>query len=154
MDDKDRELLNLLQEGFPVNSRPFYVIGQLLGIEENAVIERIQQLKSAGYIRRLSGVFNPRKLGYKSTLCAMKVPEDRIEEVCEIINHYNTVTHNYIRQHAYNVWFTIIAECPEKVDEVFKEIKDKANISEIMNLPAVKLFKIRTNFNMMEAKNG
>ena len=109
MDKINKNLLNLIQSNFPIESRPFLKIANELDISENQVIDMIKELENDGYIKRIGGIFDSRKLGYSSTLCAIKVPFDRITEVAEIINSYNGVTHNYIRNHSYNMWFTVIA---------------------------------------------
>lgn len=150
MDRIDMELINLLQNRFTVESRPFLTLGGQLGITEEEVIERIGKLKENGYIRRIGGIFDSRKLGYFSTLCAMEVPENRIEEVAEIINSYSGVTHNYVRNHAFNLWFTLIASSEEKMGEILADIKFKTKIDGILNLPAIRVFKVKTNFNMVE----
>lgn len=150
MDEEDRKLLNLLQEAFPVCSRPFFSIGEALGMEESEVLERIGKMKQNGYIRRISGMFNPRELGYVSTLCAMKVPEERVEEVAQIINGYAGVTHNYVRRHRYNLWFTLIEPSTERIEEVLREIQEKTGIDNLLNLPSKKVYKIKANFNMTE----
>lgn len=144
------KLLNLLQNSLPVESRPFLALGKQLGITEEEVIERIGMLKKNGYIRRIGGIFDSRKLNYFSTLCAIKVPKDRIKEVAEVINNYNGVTHNYIRNHSFNMWFTLIAPSAEKIGEILADIKFKTKINEILNMPAVKVFKVKTNFTMVE----
>lgn len=148
MDNIDKKLLNLVQNGLPVESRPFLTIGKKLEITEEEVISRLEKLKRETFIRRIGGIFDSKKLGYVSTLCAISVPEERIEDVSEVINGYEEVTHNYIRNHHYNMWFTIIAQSKEKIDEVIRDIKSKAEINKIINLPSVKLFKIRATFHI------
>ena len=150
MDKKSKELLNLIQSEFPLESRPFLKIAKQLNISEQQVIDIIKELKNNGYIKRLGGIFDSRKLGYYSTLCAIKVPLDRITEVARLINSYNGVTHNYIRDHAYNMWFTVIAPSVEEVKEFLNDIKIKTDIEEVIELPAVNLFKINVIFNIKE----
>ena len=150
MDRIDMELLNLIQNSFLVESRPFLTLGKQVGITEEEAIQRIGLLKEKGYIRRLGGIFNSGKLGYFSTLCAIKVSEFRINEISEIINNYSGVTHNYIRNHSFNMWFTLIAPSAEKVEEILADIKVKTEINEILRMHAVRVFKVKTNFTMME----
>ena len=107
MDNTDKKLLDIVQDGFPLTSEPYREIASLLGVSEQDVIPRLKRLKDEGIIRRIGAIFDSKKLGYCSTLCAMKVPDQRIDEVALIINEYNGVTHNYLRNHEYNVWFTI-----------------------------------------------
>ncbi|MCB2352705.1 Lrp/AsnC family transcriptional regulator [Clostridium estertheticum] len=150
MDKTKKILLNLIQSNFPIESRPFKKIANELDISENQVIDMIKELKNDGYIKRIGGIFDSRKLGYSSTLCAIKVPFDRITEVAEIINSYNGVTHNYIRNHSYNMWFTVIAPSIVEVKEFLNDIKIKTDIDEIIELPVVNLFKINVVFNIKE----
>ncbi|MBX4261863.1 winged helix-turn-helix transcriptional regulator [Clostridium estertheticum] len=150
MDETNKNLLNLIQSNFPIESRPFLKIANKLNISENQVIDMIKELKNDGYIKRIGGIFDSRKLGYSSTLCAIKVPLDRITEVAEIINSYHGVTHNYIRNHSYNMWFTVIAPSIVEVKEFLNDIKIKTDIDEIIELPVVNLFKINVVFNIKE----
>ena len=141
MEELDKKLLNIIQQGLPIESRPFLVLAKELEITEEEAIYRIQNLKEKKYIRRLGGIFNSKKLGYCSTLCAINVPKDRIEEVAKIINDYNEVTHNYIREHHYNMWFTIIAPSKEKIEEIIVSIKNETKIEDIMNLHPQRFLK-------------
>ncbi len=148
MDIVDKQLLNLIQKNFPIHEKPFETLANQLEVSEAEVINRIDNLKEKGIIRRIGGIFDSNKLGYFSTLCAMKVPQDRIEEVDRLINNYQEVTHNYLREHKYNIWFTLIGETLEKVEEILKEIKKQIGEIELINLPAVNLFKIDVYLNI------
>ncbi len=148
MDDIDRKLLNEMQSYFPISKRPFKELGEKIGISEIEVIKRVKQLKERGVIRRIGGNFYPFKLGFTSTLCAAHVPDERLEEFIEIVNSYPGVTHNYIRRHYYNVWFTFIAESKETIEKNLKEISRKTGVNPILNLPAIRLFKVRADFNL------
>jgi DNA-binding Lrp family transcriptional regulator len=150
MDKLSKDLLNLIQSDFPIESRPFLKIANKLGITEIQVIDMIKQLKDKKYIKRIGGIFDLRKLGYYSTLCAIKVPLDRVPEVAKLININSGVTHNYIRNHSYNMWFTVIAPSIEDVKIFLKKIKIKTGIEDIIELPVVKLFKINVTFNIKE----
>lgn len=150
MDDIDRKLLSVIQSELSIDSRPFLSLAHKLGITENEVIVRIKNLKESGYIRRIGGIFDSKKLGYSSTLCAASVPESKIELVSEVINSYNEVTHNYIRNDDYNMWFTIIANSNERMREIISNIKHKTGVYNIVSLPAIKLFKLKATFNISE----
>jgi len=150
MDRASKELINLIQDNFPIESRPFLKLANQLDITEEEVINIIKELKVNNYIKRLGGIFNSNKLGYYSTLCAIKVPTNRIFEVATLINSYNGVTHNYIRNHYYNMWFTVIALSIEEVREFLNNIKLKTDIQEIIELPAINLFKINVKFHIKE----
>ncbi|RII31832.1 Lrp/AsnC family transcriptional regulator [Clostridium chromiireducens] len=150
MDDIDRNLLSIIQEGLDIDSRPFLILAHKLGISENDVIIRIKKLKELGYIRRIGGIFDSKKLGYSSTLCAASVPQSKIELVSSVINSYDEVTHNYIRNDDYNMWFTIIAHSSERMREIISNIKNKTGVYNIVSLPAIKLFKLKATFNISE----
>jgi DNA-binding Lrp family transcriptional regulator len=149
MDAIDKAILNRIQSDFPITSRPFLTIAEELKLTEDEVLERISGLKEMGIIRRIGGNFVPNKLvGYVSTLCAAKVPEDKIELFAEIVNRYPGVTHNYLRENNFNVWFTFIAPSMEEIEQHIEEIARESGISEILNLPATKVFKIRAQFDV------
>ena len=146
LDDVDRQILNRIQSNFPITPRPFQSIGEDLGLSEEEVLERIQSLKSQKIIRRIGGNFVPEKVGFVSTLCAASVPEERIDQFAETVNCFPGVTHNYQRDNKYNIWFTFIAESMTEIEENLKEISRKTGITDILNLPATKVFKIKAQF--------
>jgi siroheme decarboxylase len=148
MDEIDKAILNRIQSDFPITSRPYQAIGDDLGIFEMEVIERLIRLKNLGFIRRIGGNFVPGKLGFVSTLCAARVPEEMIEQFAQIVNQFSGVTHNYQRDNRYNVWFTFIAPSREKILESLELISRKTGIKEIINLPATNVFKIRAQFDL------
>ncbi|WP_347491074.1 siroheme decarboxylase subunit alpha [Desulfoscipio sp. XC116] len=154
VDRIDKQLLNIIQSNFPVTERPYDMIGQKLGISEQNVLERLQRLRQAGIIRRLGGLFDSRKIGYTGTLCAMQVPEKDIDRVAQIINSYPGITHNYLRNHRYNMWFTLLAQTEQHIEGVLNEIRQKTGLTDILNLPAVNIFKVRVNFNLSEVQHA
>ena len=103
-------------------------------------------MKAAGIIRRIGGNFVPGRLGYVSTLCAARVPADKIDLFAETVNQYSGVTHNYLRENQYNVWFTFIAPSMEVIEKRLNDIKRATGISDILNLPATHVFKIKAQF--------
>ena len=112
LDDLDRAILNEIQSSFPIVSRPYAEVGVRVGADEEQVLGRVRNLMESGVIRRLGANFTSRKLGYTSTLCAARVPPESLERFVEVVNRYPGVTHNYLRRHHFNVWFTLIAESP------------------------------------------
>jgi len=147
MDNIDKKLLSIIQKDFPVSSRPFQEIGAMVGITEEETLIRLKKLKEQGIIRRLGGIMDSRKLGYKSTLCAMEVPANRLAQVTEIVNGYIGVTHNYLRNHHYNLWFTLITPSEQHLEKTLKDIEQKTGLK-VYNVPALKLFKIKVDFHV------
>ena len=146
MDETDRKILNEIQSDFPIIARPFHELGKRLDLSELAVIERIKKLKHRGVIRRIGGNFSSSRLNFASTLCAAKVPEGKIDHFVQTVNRYPGVTHNYLRNHKYNIWFTFIAENTAYIDNALTDISRETGVTEILNLPAVRTFKIKVDF--------
>jgi DNA-binding Lrp family transcriptional regulator len=145
LDELDRAILNEIQSHFPIVSRPFAEVGRRVGASEADVISRVQAMYDAGVIRRIGANFTSRKLGYTSTLCAVEVAPDRLERFAAVVNRYPGVTHNYLRRHRYNVWFTLIAESEERLTEILAEIS-QATGTKVLSLPAKEIFKIKVDF--------
>ena len=146
MDEMDRMILNEIQSHFPIEARPYQVLGEKLGCSEEEVLQRVQDLKDREVIRRIGANCNSRKLGYTSTLCAAKVPSRLMARFVEVVNSYIGVTHNYRRDHDYNIWFTLIAPSEEKIESILSEIVELTEVGEVISLPAERLFKIQVDF--------
>jgi DNA-binding Lrp family transcriptional regulator len=150
---EDKLLLNRIQENFPVDARPYAVIGTQLGMPEEEVLERITRLKEAGFIRRIGPFYNSRNFGYASTLVGFAVPEDKVEDAARIINEYKGVTHNYIRSGTYNMWFTFIAASKEHLENSLNDIREKTGLHKMLILPATRMFKVNVNLRLLEDEN-
>ncbi|MCD4718601.1 MAG: Lrp/AsnC family transcriptional regulator [Desulfobacula sp.] len=148
IDEKNRKILNNIQIDFPIHSRPYKIIAQRLGLSEDELIIRIIQMKEQMLIRRIGGNFSPDRLGYHSTLCAAKVPEGKIKLFTKTVNAYSGVTHNYKRDHEFNIWFTFIASSVEIIKTNLKQIIKVTGVDTILNLPATRVFKISANFKL------
>jgi siroheme decarboxylase len=146
MDDTDRKLLNLIQQDFPITAEPFAEVAARLGIGEAELLERVGRLKEEGIIRRIGAVFDLRKLGFASTLCAACVPEERVRKFVEVVNACPGVTHNYRRDDEYNIWFTLIAPGEEELSAALAGIKRETGIDDILSLRATRTFKINARF--------
>ena len=146
LDEADRRIINRIQSDFPITSRPYEAIARELDLDENDVLERVRKLKESGIIRRIGGNFVPGRLGYVSTLCAARVPAETIDQFAETVNRYSGVTHNYLRENEYNIWFTFIAPSMEVIEKRLADIKRATGISDILNLPATHVFKIKAQF--------
>lgn len=146
MDAIDRKIINAIQSNFPISLQPYQELGKQLHLAPDEVLKRVKVLKAAGIIRRIGGNFHSHRLNYTSTLCAARVPEDKIEHFVEVVNNYPGVTHNYLRKHDYNIWFTFIAPSTSTIENALKEISEKTGVKEVYSLPAVRMFKIRVDF--------
>jgi len=146
IDAVDKSILNRIQSDFPITPRPYRAIGADLGLSEGEVLKRITRLKMRGIIRRIGGNFTPDKLGFVSTLCAAKVPEDKISQFTEVVSRYPGVTHNYRRENAFNIWFTFIAPSMDEINANLKQIAAETGVTDILNLPATRVFKIKAEF--------
>ena len=148
LDDIDKAIVNRIQSEFPITSRPYLALANELSLTEEKVLNRVARLKKTGIIRRIGGNFVPGKLGFVSTLCAARVPTDKIEHFAGIVNRYPGVTHNYQRDNQYNVWFTFISPSMEEIEKNLKKIAEESGVDDILNLPATKVFKINAQFDV------
>ncbi len=148
LDETDRAILNRIQSEFPIAPRPYQVLGAELGLEEAEVIERAARMRRSGIIRRIGGNFVPGKLGYVSTLCAARVPEADVARFAEAVNRHPGVTHNYLRANTFNVWFTFIAPSMAEIEAKLQQIAAETGVTEILNLPATRVFKIKAQFDV------
>lgn len=150
MDALDRALLNTIQKHFPIAVNPYQNLAATVGTTEADAYERIQRLRKDGIIRRLGGVFDSRRLGYYSTLCTAKIPAEKIPLLTDLLAEIPGVTHNYIRNHEYNCWFTLIARSETVAERIIQTIREKLGIADVFNLPATRIFKINVNFDLSE----
>jgi len=144
-----QEILSRIQKKFPLVAEPFKVIAKELEIEESEVLSILQAQKKANIIRQTSAIFDTKRLGYKSSLVAFKIAEDKIDEAVEIINTHPGVSHNYERNHEFNIWFTM-AVAPDSTLGLDKTIEILAKLTEAdeyIMLPTLKLFKINVKLN-------
>jgi siroheme decarboxylase len=146
LDKLDKAILNQIQSSFPITTRPYAAVGEGLGLSEAEVVERVRRMAQEGVIRRIGANFNSRQLGYTSTLVAAQVPADRIEQFIRVVNQYPGVTHNYLRRHRLNIWFTLIAESTDRIGQILQEIGEQSGIAEIHSFPAKRIFKIQVDF--------
>ncbi len=108
MDEIDKELVSLMQTSFPVSIHPYHDIADHLNISSKECLRRIQKLMDDKIIRRIGGILQSDKIGYTSTLCAIKIPRSDVKRIAEMLNQFSSITHNYERDHEYNLWFTFI----------------------------------------------
>jgi DNA-binding Lrp family transcriptional regulator len=148
MDDLDRRILEALQHEFPLHERPFEVLAQRLGIDAERLWQRVEALFARGVIRRLGASFDSRKLGFCSTLAAVRVGPELVDRAAQIIGCHPEVTHSYLRDHAFNVWFTIIAPDEARIAAILHEIRTELSLdaADVLNLPMKRLFKLDARF--------
>ena len=146
MDDLDRRLIDMAQHDFPVTERPFAVLAERLATTEADVLVRVERLRESGVVRELGPVFELRRLGYTSTLCAARVREDCVDEVGALVSDFDEVTHNYLRDDAFNMWFTLIAPSRERMEEILRRVRGQEGVDEVLSLPAERMFKVRVRF--------
>ncbi len=145
VDEIDKQILNIIQEEFPVTARPFDEIGKRVGISGAEALDRVRKAKQEGFIRRIGPVLEPGKLVFTSTLCGVHVDDAILMEVVREINKHKGVTHNYERDGRLNVWFTVTAGSAEEIDSFLGGIERHFSLT-IYRFPKKRVFKIKTYF--------
>ena len=146
LDAVDKAILRQVQSHLPLDPRPYAKLAAQLGLAEDQLLERLARLKKLGVIRRIGGNFDSTSLGFAATLCGAKVPPEKFERFVEEVNSHPGVTHNYRREHDYNVWFTYIAESKEEIEEQLALIAQRTGVSQICSMPAITKYKIKVDF--------
>lgn len=144
--DAEKQLLNDFQRDFPLRHAPFESIATQLGIDEERVIATLLDFQQQGFVTRVGPVFSPNRIG-KSTLAAMAVPEQRLDEVAGLVSSYDEVNHNYEREHRFNLWFVATAQDQEQLDRVLEDIGSRSGI-EVMSLPMLDSYHIDLGFSI------
>lgn len=142
----DQRLLNDFQHGFPLTPKPYADIARQVGVSEEIVLERLQSLKANGVVSRVGPVFQPNRIG-ASTLAAMAVPAEQLEETAAIVSAHPAVNHNYERLHRYNLWFVVTAQDSDAVRSVLAELEHATGI-EVMDLPMIEDYFIDLGFDL------
>jgi DNA-binding Lrp family transcriptional regulator len=150
LDDVDRRLLNLMQGRFPIAQRPYRRVAELGGVDEAEVMSRVQRLLDKRIIRQVTPIFDTRALGYSSMLVAAKVDPQNPHRAAQVINEHPGVSHNYLRNHEFNLWFTIATEPDSKLglEGTLEVLAHEAGAESVRQLPTLKLFKIRMDLEM------
>jgi len=152
LDELDKKLLNLLQGSFPLEPRPFAAVARLAEIDESEVLTRTKRLLDERIIRQITPIFDTRVLGYSSMLVAAKVDAENPHRAARIINSHPGVSHNYLRNHDFNLWFTIATEPDSKLglEGTLDVLRELTGAESVRQLPTLKLFKIRMDLEMVE----
>ena len=150
LDDFDRSLLNALQGAFPIAPRPYREVATALGADEDTVLRRTQELLDARIIRQVTPIYDTRALGYQSMLVAAKVDPEHPWRAAKIVNEHPGVSHNYLRNHDFNMWFTIAVEEDSQLglDGTLEVLQRETGAESVRQLPTLKLFKIRMDLEM------
>ena len=146
--DLPKKILGIIQGRFPIVERPFAEVAREVDSNEAEVLAAIKELREEGVIRRIGAIFEAKRLGYVSTLVAAQVSREQIEAFVADVNSLAGVSHNYGREHPFNVWFTLTAPDEKTIEKTLYDLKMKHNIEEIYSLPAIRLFKIKVDFDI------
>ncbi|MGI0047019.1 MAG: Lrp/AsnC family transcriptional regulator [Nitrosotalea sp.] len=154
MDKLDKEILNEIQWTFPLVPRPYSDIAKKFQISDESLMQRLRALKEAGVVRQLSAIFDTRRLGYKSALVAMAIDADKLDLIASQINKHPGVSHNYERNHEYNLWFTLAVPPGSDLKSEIDKFSKLEGIRKVRMLPTIKLFKIGVKLEMVEEKKA
>ena len=143
-------IIGRIQSDFPVTERPFLALAEENGVQEGDVIREVETLIEEEVIREFNPVFDARKLGYVSTLAAVKIDHDRVAELAADMIEIQEITHNYLRENDINLWFTITARDEKRLKSILKQVHKFPGVQKVMNLPVQKTFKIRAVFGGQE----
>ncbi len=150
MEEVEKRLLEEVQRRFPLEERPYAVLAQRLGLSEEEVIRRLEDLKVRGLLRQISAIFHPQALGYQTTLVAASFSEEQVEEAASLINAYPGVSHNYLREHFFNLWFTIAVPPDEELESRVAALMQEAGARRYLLLPIRRVFRISLVLDLSE----
>jgi len=150
MDKIDSRILRELQHNFPLSERPYEIVAGRLQIPGEELWSRIRRMLDEGVIRRMGASFDSKKLGFSSTLAAVSVEPELVDRAAEVIGRYPEVTHNYLRNDAFNIWLTMIAVDEKRIEDILEEIRTSLSLekSAVLNLPVKRLFKLDARFDV------
>lgn len=143
----ERKILNCLQENIPVTTQPFKILADRLGIEERELLDYIRKLKNKGIIRSFAAGLNHRKLGFKSSLVALRVPDKELADISGELIKYNEVTHCYLRKGEYNLWVVFIYK-NGMMKKALDKLAERIGRDNILNLTTRKQFKLKTTIKL------
>ena len=154
MDNLDKEILNEIQWTFPLISKPYSEMAKKFGLSDQDMMQRLRVLKEAGIIRQISAIFDTRKLGYKSALVAMAIESEKLDHIANQVNRHPGVSHNYERNHEYNLWFTLAVPPGSDLKTEIDKFSKLPGIKKTRLLPTIKLFKIGVKLEMVDEKKS
>jgi DNA-binding Lrp family transcriptional regulator len=142
----EQRLLNEFQQGMPLTSTPYADIARQLGVYETTVLETLKRLQTEGVVSRVGAVFRPNRIG-ASTLAAIAVPTEELEDVAAMVNEFAEVNHNYEREHRFNLWFVVVAEDEDRLETVLAEIEERCDYP-VLDLPLLNEYFIDLGFDL------
>ena len=146
LDALDSAILEWVQAEFPLVPEPFAKLAKEVGTTEQDVLDRLERMRRDGLVRDIGPVFDPVRLGCTTTLCAARVDPARVDEVAAFVSEFPEVTHNYLREHEYNLWFTLIAASRARIEEIVGSVRERPGVMAARSLPALSKYKIRVHF--------
>ncbi len=152
LDERDQQLLNIIQIEFPLVPRPFAALGERIGDSEEQVLTRYRRLKDQRIIRQVSAIFDTRRLGYHSSLVASAIPEPRVDQAAEVINAHPGVSHNYRRNHEFNLWWTVAVPPDMDLDTHVRALHRLSRAASTRILPTLKLYKIGVDLDVSDQR--
>lgn len=150
MDALDKKILNKIQQDFPLCRRPYALLAGQLNAKEEEIYRRVERMIKHKVIRRLGGSFDYKKLNLAGTLVAAKVEPRYIKKVASAVSQLAGVTHNYRRNSQFNLWFTLTAGSKKEIEKIIERLRKEKGVIKILNLPTIKSFKLKVNFNFNE----
>ncbi|MCQ2120604.1 MAG: Lrp/AsnC family transcriptional regulator [Fibrobacter sp.] len=157
----EQNLLNIIQDEFPLETRPYQVLAEQLqqanpvdfcAIGETEVFQAVERLRESGVVRRIGAVYDSRKLGFTSRLCCGKVSETALDAFAAAVLDEPSITHNYVRNHAFNVWFTVIGKSAEDIAAVAQKLQQRTALTDVHILDSKRMFKINTVMGKIAAR--
>ncbi len=148
MDELDLRILEILENGLALVQKPYEELGRQLGLDAGLIFDRVRRLAQAGVIRRIGPALESRRMGFCSTLAAIRVPDQQVEQAAELVANFAEVTHCYLRRDDFNIWFTVIAPDAATIERIIDGIRRGLSIdpADVLNLPAKRIFKLKVRF--------
>jgi DNA-binding Lrp family transcriptional regulator len=145
MDELDKKIINQLQGDFPIADHPYALVAEKMGIAEDELLQRLEQLLDNKTLTRFGPMYDIQKLGGRFSLCAIRVPDERFDEVTELVNSFPEVAHNYAREHEFNMWYVLATDSLEKIATTNQAIEEKTGLK-VYNMPKTQEFFVGLHF--------
>lgn len=152
LDERTRALLDVMQEAFPLDPRPYAVMGERLGMSESEALARLAEARAAGVVRQICAIYDTKALGHSSALVAMRVAPERLAHAARVVNAHPGVSHNYRRNHGFNLWFTVAMPPGHDLSAVIQRLHELAGAESTREMPTLHLFKIGVTLDMSAAR--